>query len=61
LPGKFDWPQLDAVYEHELTYARSQKFYDTTISAFVELRRARRIGSRQIHKRHLGRPILADR
>jgi nitric oxide reductase subunit B len=24
------WPQLDAVYEHGLAYARSQKFYDTT-------------------------------
>ncbi len=25
------WPQLDAVYEHGLAYARSQAFYDTTI------------------------------
>ena len=25
------WPQLDAVYEHGLAYARSQKFYDTTL------------------------------
>ncbi|MGA8759957.1 MAG: cbb3-type cytochrome c oxidase subunit I [Stellaceae bacterium] len=25
------WPQLDAVYEHGLAYARSQEFYDTTI------------------------------
>ena len=24
------WPQLDAVYEHGLAYARSQAFYDTT-------------------------------
>jgi nitric oxide reductase subunit B len=24
------WPQLDAVYEHGLAYARSLKFYDTT-------------------------------
>jgi nitric oxide reductase subunit B len=24
------WPQLDAVYEHGLAYARSQEFYDTT-------------------------------
>ena len=24
------WPQLDAVYEHGLAYARSQKFYDAT-------------------------------
>jgi nitric oxide reductase subunit B len=24
------WPQLDAVYEHGLAYARSQSFYDTT-------------------------------
>jgi nitric oxide reductase subunit B len=23
------WPQLDAVYEHGLAYARSQRFYDT--------------------------------
>ena len=26
------WPQLDAVYEHGLAYARSQAFYDTTCS-----------------------------
>jgi nitric oxide reductase subunit B len=25
------WPQLDAVYEHGLAYARSQEFYDTTL------------------------------
>jgi len=25
------WPQLDAVYEHGLAYARSQAFYDTTL------------------------------
>jgi nitric oxide reductase subunit B len=25
------WPQLDAVYEHGLAYARSQTFYDTTL------------------------------
>ena len=25
------WPQLDAVYEHGLAYARSSAFYDTTI------------------------------
>jgi nitric oxide reductase subunit B len=25
------WPQLNAVYEHGLAYARSQAFYDTTI------------------------------
>ena len=25
------WPQLDAVYEHGLAYARSQIFYDTTL------------------------------
>ena len=25
------WPQLDAVYEHGLAYARSQAFYDTTV------------------------------
>ena len=25
------WPQLDAVYEHGLAYARSQDFYDTTL------------------------------
>ena len=25
------WPQLNAVYEHVLAYARSQAFYDTTI------------------------------
>ena len=25
------WPQLDAVYEHGLAYARSQGFYDTTL------------------------------
>lgn len=25
------WPQLNAVYEHGLAYARSQQFYDTTI------------------------------
>ena len=25
------WPQLDAVYEHGLAYARSQEFYDTTV------------------------------
>ena len=25
------WPQLDAVYEHGLAYARSQRFYDTTL------------------------------
>jgi nitric oxide reductase subunit B len=24
------WPQLDAVFEHGLAYARSQEFYDTT-------------------------------
>jgi nitric oxide reductase subunit B len=24
------WPQLDAVFEHGLAYARSQKFYDQT-------------------------------
>jgi len=24
-------PQLDAVYEHGLAYARSQEFYDTTL------------------------------
>jgi nitric oxide reductase subunit B len=24
------WPQLDAVYEHGLAYARSAAFYDTT-------------------------------
>jgi nitric oxide reductase subunit B len=24
------WPQLNAVYEHGLAYARSQEFYDTT-------------------------------
>lgn len=25
------WPQLNAVYEHGLAYARSQAFYDTTL------------------------------
>ena len=25
------WPQLAAVYEHGLAYARSQAFYDTTL------------------------------
>ena len=25
------WPQLDAVYEHGLAYARSNAFYDTTL------------------------------
>ncbi|MGX1199216.1 nitric-oxide reductase large subunit [Parvibaculum sp. MBR-TMA-1.3b-4.2] len=25
------WPQLDAVYEHGLAYARSKEFYDTTL------------------------------
>ena len=25
------WPQLDAVYEHGLAYARSSAFYDTTL------------------------------
>jgi nitric oxide reductase subunit B len=25
------WPQLDAVYEHGLAYARSQNFYNTTL------------------------------
>ncbi len=25
------WPQLDAVYEHGLAYARSSEFYDTTL------------------------------
>ncbi len=25
------WPQLDAVYAHGLAYARSQRFYDTTL------------------------------
>jgi nitric oxide reductase subunit B len=25
------WPQLDAVYEHGLAYARSEEFYDTTL------------------------------
>ena len=25
------WPQLDAVFEHGLAYARSQRFYDTTL------------------------------
>jgi len=25
------WPQLAAVYEHGLAYARSQAFYDTTV------------------------------
>jgi nitric oxide reductase subunit B len=25
------WPQLDAVFEHGLAYARSQEFYDTTL------------------------------
>ncbi|MGH8211598.1 MAG: hypothetical protein ACREPP_00015 [Rhodanobacteraceae bacterium] len=25
------WPQLDAVYEHGLAYARSRQFYDTTL------------------------------
>jgi nitric oxide reductase subunit B len=25
------WPQLDAVFEHGLAYARSQQFYDTTL------------------------------
>lgn len=25
------WPQLDAVYEHGLAYARRQAFYDTTL------------------------------
>ena len=25
------WPQLDAVYEHGLAYARSQEFYNTTL------------------------------
>jgi len=25
------WPQLDAVYEHGLAYARSQEFYDTSL------------------------------
>jgi len=24
------WPQLDAVYEHGLAYARSKAFYDST-------------------------------
>ena len=25
------WPQLDAVYEHGLAYARSLEFYQTTV------------------------------
>ena len=25
------WPQLDAVYEHGLAYARSSAFYKTTL------------------------------
>ena len=45
------WPQLAAVYEHGLAYARSQAFYDTTLVLAVDAdaRRHRLRGGRIAH------------